>query len=323
MRQIAPFKSCSLENVSWDSIRRACSLLKRGEIVAFPTETVYGLGVDATNGRAVAKLYAVKSRPSFNPLIVHVSALSKVMQLADLSQSAETLLATYSPGPLTLVLDKKTDCSIAENVCAGLDSIAVRIPGHPVALALLEMFDGPICAPSANISGMISPTSANHVRSNFGPSIKCILEGGTCQIGLESTIVDMRSMPPVILRPGAIGQRQIEDVIHFPVKVKACSGAPIAPGQLRRHYAPDIPLYKEVKKPHAGQAYLGFGNCGPCHINLSVTGDLMEAAANLFASLNHLQRGNYTSIAVAPIPNVDIGIAINDKLRRASAENDR
>lgn len=292
---------------------KAISLWQQGSLVAFPTETVYGLGADARNSEAVARIYEVKSRPRFNPLIVHVASIEAAERYVEWTDTAQRL-SHFWPGPLTLVLKK---CEgISDLVSAGGDTIGIRIPNHPVALKLLAAFDGPICAPSANRSGRISPTTAAHVESELGDRIPLIIDGGPCQVGLESSVVDATGDVPILLRPGIITREQL-----------GASGAGGAhailqsPGQLESHYAPETALRLNAKDVHAGEGLLAFGPTtltSAESINLSLTGDLLEAATHLFSALRALDTKGLTSIAVTPIPNEGIGEAINDRLTRAA-----
>ncbi|WP_324352672.1 L-threonylcarbamoyladenylate synthase [Methyloceanibacter sp.] len=305
-----------------EAIAQAAGALAGGEIVAFPTETVYGLGADARNGAAVAKIFAAKERPRFNPLIVHVPDFATAETLVAFNDDARTLAAAFWPGPLTLVAPKRDDCGIADLVTAGLDTLAVRIPGHPVARALLTTAKCPIAAPSANRSGRISPTEAAHVAAELGEIPAMILDGGPCARGLESTVVSLAGAEPVLLRLGAVPRHEIEAALARPV-ARAEDDAPIAsPGQLARHYAPQTPLRLNAADVQPGEVLLAFGPdplpCDSKAINLSHAGDLSEAAAKLFASLRELDEAGSFGIAVMPIPDEGLGEAINDRLRRAA-----
>lgn len=304
-----------------DSFFAQCSeILHGGQLVAFPTETVYGLGGNACDDRAVARIYETKGRPSFNPLIVHLAYAHDAGTYALLTPLAETLAAAFWPGPCTLVLRRRADCPLSLLVSAGLDSVALRVPAHPVAHALLKACGLPLAAPSANRSGRISPTRAEHVASEFSGTDLPVIDGGACMVGLESTVIDARGEVPVLLRPGGI----TEDAI-----AAACGTAPIhagkapealrSPGMLASHYAPDRPVHLNAHSANAGEALLAFGPRMQGDINLSESGDLVEAAANLFGALRQLDRAPFTGIAVAPIPETGLGVAINDRLRRAAA----
>ena len=307
-----------------DDIAEAARLLRRGELVAFPTETVYGLGGDATNGRAVAAIFAAKGRPRFNPLISHLAEAAAAAELAELDSRARDIAARFWPGPLTLVLPRRKDCPIALLAGAGLDTVALRVPDHPVAHALLAAVGRPLAAPSANRSGRISPTSAAHVRAELGDRIAAIIDGGACRIGLESTVLDLSGERPILLRPGGIPVETLAAVLG-PIDrpPRGAGGAPRGPGMLASHYAPALPLRLKAGKPRPGEALLAFGAApapGYAEIEwLSRTGDLAEAAANLFAALRALDRPEFSGIAVMPIPEDGLGAAINDRLRRAAA----
>ena len=296
------------------NIARAAAVLSEGGLVAMPTETVYGLACDASNPKAVAKLYAAKGRPSFNPLIAHVASLDAAKTEGRFTRTAEKLAVETWPGPLTLVTPLATTHTVCDLARAGLESIALRQPAHPVATSLLEAFGGPLVAPSANPSGRISPTCAEHVLADMGDSAEMILDGGPCRIGIESTILSCLDETPLLLRPGAI------DAAHYIASPETPS-KPLAPGGLSRHYAPNAKLRLNVAMPISGDAYLGFGPVdgpkGRVSLNLSETGDLTEAAANLFSMLRQLDR-SYARIAVAPIPMKGLGLAINDRLARAA-----
>jgi len=298
---------------------RAAVLLRAGKLVAFPTETVYGLGADATNGAAVAAIFAAKQRPAFNPLISHLADAGAVEDFAHWNDAARALAQAFWPGALTLVLPRRKDCAIAHITSAGLDSVALRVPSHPGALALLAAAGRPIAAPSANRSGRISPTTAAHVAEELGEDVALILDGGPCGIGLESTVVGFHRERPVLLRPGGIVLEQLVAVVGTVAAGPETSSAPSAPGQLASHYAPDKALRLNAVDAVFGEVLLGFGpGCAGDH-NLSPSGDLIEAAARLFAMLRQLDQGPGKVIAVAPIPEHGLGQAINDRLRRAAA----
>ncbi len=306
------------------AIAGAAACLTAGGLVAFPTETVYGLGADARHGQAVARLYAAKGRPAFNPLISHVSDLEAARRLAVFSPDAEKLAAAFWPGPLTLVVPKRPDCPVAALALAGLDSIALRVPSHKTARALLEAFGGPVVAPSANRSGHVSPTSAAHVLADLRGRIDLILDDGPCAVGVESTIVACLD-EPTLLRPGGLPRAEIERVLGRSLALPAVSEddeAPRAPGMLASHYAPKAPVRLNAAAPRAGEALLAFG-VAPAFdgvtLNLSPRGDLIEAAANLFSHLRALDSSGVKSIAVMPVPHDGLGEAINDRLARAAA----
>jgi len=309
--------------VTSGSIDAAAKALRAGALVAFPTETVYGLGADATNGRAVAAIFAAKGRPRFNPLIVHVPDRERVAELGQPPPFGQRLAEALWPGPLTLVMAKRPDCGIADLTTAGLDTIAVRVPSHPVAQALLRAVGRPIAAPSANRSGHVSPTTAAHVAADLSEHVAMILDGGPSSLGLESTVVDVTGEQAVVLRLGAVAREDIARVLGHPVVVaQGDPDKPASPGMLVRHYAPATRLRLEASEAGSGEALLAFGGNVPRHagptINLSAAGDLTEAAANLFSALRALDRAGATAIAVMPIPEEGLGEAINDRLLRAA-----
>ncbi|MGQ9367769.1 L-threonylcarbamoyladenylate synthase [Azospirillum sp. ST 5-10] len=307
-----------------ETLARAGELLRAGALVAFPTETVYGLGGDATDERAVAAIFAAKGRPSFNPLIVHVADRAAAEAIAVFDDRARTVAEHVWPGPLTLVLPRRADSGLSLLVSAGLDTVAVRVPGHPVALDLLRAARRPVAAPSANRSGSVSPTTPLHVVESLGDRVRMVLAGGRCPVGVESTVLDLSGATPALLRPGAVLREDLEHLIG-PVAVSAGDpDAPSAPGQLASHYAPAAAVRLEATGAAADEALLTFGpdafvRGGAVRLNLSADGDLTEAAANLFAHLRALDRAEVRAIAVMPIPEVGLGIAINDRLRRAAA----
>ncbi len=307
-----------------ETINEAAAILRGGGLVAFPTETVYGLGGDATSGRAVAAIFAAKGRPAFNPLIVHVADVDAASRLAQMTPLARRLAAAFWPGPLTLVLAKQPGCPIADLATAGLDTIAVRVPAHPIARALLQAAALPIAAPSANRSGHVSPTTAAHVDADLGAKVAIILDGGATPVGLESTVVDATGDTPVILRPGGVTRADIARATGGTVEVAGGeeTSRPASPGMLARHYAPATKLRLDARDVAHGEALLAFGAPVPQHsgpmINLSPGGDLVEAAVNLFSALRTLDAAGATAIAVTPIPNTGLGEAINDRLRRAA-----
>lgn len=298
-----------------DMIADAARLLAGGHLVAFPTETVYGLGADATNGEAVAAIFAAKGRPRFNPLIVHVPDLSAARRQGVFHPLAEKLAAAFWPGPLTLVLPRLADASVSLLVSAGLDSVALRVPSHPLALALLRAAQRPLAAPSANASGRITATSAAHVAQELGTKLAMILDGGATPLGLESTVIGFDGEKAVLLRPGAIAREEIERLTG---PLAAAGGAIQSPGQLESHYAPNARLRLNAGTVQAGEALLGFGDAPEAWLNLSPRGDLKEAAANLFSMLRDMDE-QVNAIAVSPIPETGLGEAINDRLRRAAA----
>jgi len=310
----------------------AARVLGEGGLVAFPTETVYGLGADATNAQAVARIYEAKGRPAFNPLISHVGDLAAAQKIARFDETALTLAKTFWPGPLTLVLPKTEDCAVADLATAGLDTIAIRIPSHPVARAILKLFGKPVVAPSANISGHVSPTTAQHVEGDLAGRIDLIVDGGPVEVGVESTIVGCFE-EPMLLRPGGLPREEIERVLgrallRPPADVENDSAQPLAPGMLTSHYAPRTRVRLDATDVAPGEALLAFG---PLHkdaeraaavMNLSCNGDLNEAAANLFGYLRALDARMAQAIAVMPIPSHGLGEAINDRLRRAAVERE-
>ncbi|WP_171229819.1 L-threonylcarbamoyladenylate synthase [Ruegeria sp. HKCCA4008] len=300
-------------------IAQAADFLRQGLLVAFPTETVYGLGGDARNGQAVASIYEAKGRPSFNPLIAHVASVEAAQRFVQWSDLAEQLAQAFWPGPLTLVLPLREGHGVSSLVTAGLDTLAVRVPAHPTARALLADFDGPVAAPSANPSGQISPTTAAHVWSGLGGRIAAVLDDGPCAVGLESTIVGLAG-EPTLLRPGGVALDRIESVLNMHLHLHQSGDLLTAPGQLQSHYAPDAPVRLNATARHGDEVLLGFGPVD-CDLNLSVQGRLTEAAANLFAALHRLNETG-RPIAVSPIPNTGLGAAINDRLRRAAAPRD-
>ncbi len=308
-------------NEAAPAIAAAAACLAAGGLVAFPTETVYGLGADARNGEAVARLYAAKGRPSFNPLIAHVSSIGAARRLGRFNAAAEKLAGAFWPGPLTLVLPKQPDCGVADLALAGLDSVAVRMPAHPVARALLAAFDGPVVAPSANRSGHVSPTSAAHVLADLRGRIDMVIDGGPCAVGVESTIVACLD-EPTLLRPGGLAREAIEHVLGRPLAVAlVADDAPLAPGMLSSHYAPKARLRLDADTAGPGEALLAFGPAPAAGntLNLSPRGDLIEAAANLFAHLRALDASGAQRIAVMKVPHEGLGEAINDRLKRAAA----
>jgi L-threonylcarbamoyladenylate synthase len=298
-------------------IARAAAILSEGGLVAFPTETVYGLGADARNGAAVARIFAAKGRPRINPLILHLPDIAAVEQVAEVPPLARRLAEAFWPGPLTLVLRQRPDSGLSPLVTAGLSTVAVRVPAHPVARALIAAFGGPVAAPSANPSGRVSPTRAAHVLEGLGARIDAVIEGGACPVGLESTIL-APGPPPVILRPGGLPAEALAKVLGTAPAEAADPERPRAPGQLASHYAPRVALRLGAAAPGPGESFLGFGPVAGATVNLSPAGDLAEAAANLFQALRELDALG-RPVAVAPIPDEGLGRAINDRLRRAAA----
>jgi L-threonylcarbamoyladenylate synthase len=312
------------------AVADAARSLRDGGLVAFPTETVYGLGADATNAAAIARLYEAKGRPAFNPLIAHACDLEAAQRIARFDAQAIRLANAFWPGPLTLVLPKAPGCAVADLATAGLDTIAVRVPAHPVARQILRAFGGPVVAPSANLSGHVSPTTAAHVQNDLEGRIDLIVDGGAVEVGVESTIVGCFDAP-MLLRPGGVPRGEIERVLgrallQPPDERSSDSGQPLAPGMLASHYAPRTPVRLNADRLEAGEALLAFGphaisgvEVGPDVMNLSARGDLAEAAANLFGYLRALDARGARAIAVMPVPHHGLGEAINDRLRRAAA----
>ncbi len=301
-----------------DAIARALAALAAGELVILPTETVYGLAADAGDPAAIARLFEAKGRPQFNPLIAHVASLGAALEIAELDDRARRLALAFWPGPLTIVapvIDRAAVCDLAR---AGLESVAVRAPAHPLARAVLAAFGKPIAAPSANRSGRPSPTTLAHAIEETGVHAAAALDGGACAVGLESTVVSLLDGPARLLRPGAVTRAEVEAVIG-PL-AEAGDDARRSPGRLTRHYAPAAPLRLGATAPLAGEAFLAFGPWppGPAVFNLSPAGDLTEAAANLFAHLRAADALAPTAIAVASIPQIGLGEALNDRLRRAA-----
>ncbi|SEO83371.1 translation factor SUA5 [Salinihabitans flavidus] len=297
---------------------RAAAILRAGGLVAMPTETVYGLAGDARNDTAVARIFEAKGRPRFNPLIVHLPDPDAARDYVEWPHRADALARAFWPGPLTLVLPLKAGAGLSPLVTAGLPTLAVRVPAHPVARALLTEFGGPLAAPSANPSGRISPTTAAHVKAGLDGRIEAILDGGPCDVGLESTIVGLDGETPVLLRPGGLPQEALEAALGQPLADRHTGDPLTAPGQMSSHYAPDAPLRLNAGAAREGEVLLGFGLVD-CALNLSRAGDLVEAAANLFHHLHALDAQGARAIAVSPIPDRGLGRAINDRLRRAAA----
>jgi L-threonylcarbamoyladenylate synthase len=300
-------------------IGRAAALLRAGELVAFPTETVYGLGADATNRAAVEAVFAAKGRPAVNPLIVHLADGDAARREAHFDDRAERLAERFWPGPLTLVLRRRADSVLAAAISAGLETVALRVPCHATALELLRAVGRPIAAPSANPSGRLSPTTAAHVAEGLGGAVAMILDDGPCPLGLESTVISLDGEAR-LLRPGGLAKDAIEGEIG-PLAGPADQKIR-APGMMASHYAPRLPLRLDAEAPEAGEAFLGFGPaCADATLNLSPSGDLDEAAANLYAMLHRLDRSDFTAIAVTPIPHEGRGAAINDRLARGAARS--
>lgn len=314
-------------------IDEAAAVLERGGLVVFPTETVYGIGANALNGKAISRIFEAKGRPQFNPLITHVASVDAAQQLAVFDDRATQIAERFWPGPLTLILPKRSDCPVHDLVTAGLETIAIRIPDHPVALELLEAFGKPVSAPSANISGTISATSPAHVVDGLGDRVDMILAGGKSEVGLESTVLDLSGKEAAILRPGAFTAEDFEPVIGAVSYAHEVSDKPKSPGLLLKHYAPSIPVRLNAIDLEAGEALLAFGSDqfmgikgggsarglpDSQRLNLSEGSDLYEAASNLFAMLRTLDIPAHKGIAVMAIPEDGIGLAINDRLARAA-----
>ncbi len=333
----------SIKTPNSSSIAEAAQILKNGGLIGLPTETVYGLAANALDDVAVAKIFSAKGRPAFNPLIIHVSDVSMAERVVEMNETALHLAQCFWPGPLTLILPKKTGCIVSELASAGLDTLAVRIPAHPVALALIKQSGLPLAAPSANRSGTLSPTTPAHVADSLGSAVDLILAAGPCAVGLESTVLDLSGPKPVILRAGAVTSDMVSEALGETVSYETSqSAAPKSPGLLLKHYAPDTLLRLRAVDVKDGEALLGFGPVKFMGVmgtegkalgavlqvmpegfyqNLSETGDLHEAAANLFAMLKRLDSTGAKAIAVMPVPDTGLGVAINDRLKRA-AERD-
>jgi len=308
------------------SIAEAASVIKRGGLLGLPTETVYGLAANALDGRAVARIFEAKGRPAFNPLIIHVANKAAAEKLATFNAAAHAVTDALWPGPLTIILPRRADSGISELATAGLPTIAIRCPAHAGARAVIEAAGVPVAAPSANASGTLSPTTAQHVAASLGDTLDMILAAGACPVGLESTVLDLSGDVPVILRPGAVTPDDIARILgEAPAVDDGQHDAPKSPGQLLRHYAPKTPVRLNAKDLREGEALLAFGPTmlgrhlpDSAKRNLSDGSDLHEAAANLFGYLHALDAGTHTGIAVMPVPDTGLGLAINDRLRRAA-----
>ena len=302
-----------------DGMARAAEILRSAGLVAFPTETVYGLGGDARSDLAVARIFAAKARPSFNPLIVHVADLAAAQDYAVFDDRALAFAHQFWPGPLTLVLPLRLDAGLSDLVTADLPTVAIRVPAHPVAAELLRQFGGPLAAPSANPSGRVSPTRAVHVMDGLAGRIAAVIDGGPCAVGVESTILDL-SGAPVLLRPGGIAVEVLDAALGLTLAMAGDAQKPNAPGQLASHYAPAAAVRLNADDRQPGEVRVGFGP-GDADLTLSASGDLIEAAANLFHVLRmaDAQAGGAGRIAFAPVPETGLGRAINDRLRRAAA----
>lgn len=323
-----------IKSANSQSIAEAAEILKNGGLVGMPTETVYGLAANALDGTAVAKIFEAKGRPSFNPLIVHVANTGAAEAIAQFNDQAHAIATAFWPGPITMILPRKVDCGVSELAGAGLPTLAVRVPSHPVALELLRVCGLPLAAPSANKSGSLSPTTPMHVAESLGSAVDLILAAGACKVGLESTVLDLSGDVPVVLRPGAITAEDISEVLGNKVGyAQGDKDAPKSPGLMLKHYAPDKPLRLRAIDLEPGEALLAFASDKfmgikgggaakdlppDMHRNLSETGDLHEAAANLFAMLKELDKSEAKGIAAMAVPDIGLGIAINDRLKRAA-----
>lgn len=307
-----------------DLIDKAVALLKAGEPIVIPTETVYGLAADAQNDEAIKKIYEIKNRPKFNPLIAHYAKIEEIEKDVLLDPRAKKILKAFSPGPITLVLNKKPNCRISKLASANLTTVAVRIPNKEITFKILDKFQGPVVAPSANISTQLSPTTKEHVEKTLGDKVKLIIDGGETEHGLESTILDLSSKKAVLLRFGTITSQDLESVLGEKIHLKDEDGKIKAPGMLLKHYSPKCKLRLSTHNPGENEALLAIGEDNiPSGfkevINLSPKKDLAQIAKNLFAAIHSLEEKNYDSIAVMPIPNTGIGLAINDRLQRAAS----
>ncbi|MFA6280357.1 MAG: L-threonylcarbamoyladenylate synthase [Bdellovibrionales bacterium] len=317
----------TIQPINEKNLAKAALLIQEGGLVAFPTETVYGLGADATNEKAVASIFEAKGRPSFNPLIVHVTKNTDLLPYVEWNDRARLLAKIFWPGPLTFVLRRAAGSPIAPSVSGKGDTIAVRSPNHAIAQELINRSGYPIAAPSANASGKLSPTTAEHVLDSLGDKVDMILDGGPTLVGLESTVLDLTSAVPTILRPGCVTKESLIALLGEVQEAKAITDAPQSPGMLSSHYAPRLPLRLNALCANDDEAFVTFGpdlfvHSGAYRINLSPRGNLDEAAANLFSMLRIVDREPYKGIAVMPIPMEGLGVAINDRLARAAAPRD-
>ena len=310
----------NIYNPSVKNIDKSVDILKKGGNIVIPTETVYGLAGIANNNKAVAQIYNIKNRPEFNPLIAHCCDIEMVEKIAVINDMARKVLNYFNRGSITIVLPSKDNTNLSKLGCAGLDTVAIRIPNNKICNEIICKCGFPLFAPSANYSGGISPTKAEHVYKSLGNKVDMILDGGASSVGIESTIIDLSNDEPAILRAGAITQDELENFIGIALveRTFAKGNNPIAPGQLKSHYKPKKKLFINIEKPNSKQAFLGYGDCEDCFINLSKNGDLVEVASNLFDALYKADESEFNEIAIAPIPNYGIGIAINDKIKRAS-----
>ena len=321
---ITVFKSSRIQDPTPQVLAQASDLIRQGRLVAFPTETVYGLGADATNDKAVASIYEAKGRPQFNPLIIHVAEPTDLNDIVICNDKAFMLASIFWPGPLTLVLPRAHTSPVSLLAGAGLDTLAVRCPNHPVAQKLIQLAGKPIAAPSANASGTLSPTQANHVLESLGTKVDLVLDGGAATVGVESTVLDLCGQVPTILRHGGVTQEGLCALLGDVRCAISDDDAPKSPGMLSSHYAPSLPVRLLAMSANPEEGFLTFGadgiaEGGKVRLNLSPRGDVVEAAANLFAMLRQLDRTDLKGIAVMPIPEQGLGAAINDRLRRAAA----
>lgn len=316
--------STVIRQASPATIKNAASILKKGKLVAFPTETVYGLGADATNDTAIGKVYEAKNRPRSNPLIIHVASLESAKRIAVLDERANMLALKFWPGALTMILPRQRQCQVSKQACAELDTIAVRIPGNETALALLRETARPIAGPSANASGRTSPTIAEHVIHSLGEAVSFVLDGGPCRVGIESTVINLSEDDPVLMRPGGIPVSDLEALVGpLALPFNTNESEPTSPGSAKSHYAPGLPVRLEAFNVDSDESLLAFGPHPPKGagkmLNLSSAGDLNEAASNLYRMMTELDDPKFRQIAVMPMPESGVGRAINDRLRRAAA----
>ena len=315
----------NIKKYSDNLIQKAHEILLNGELLAIPSETVYGLGADATSDSAISKIYKLKKRPHINPLILHISSIPMVEKFAETNPLFYLLSNYFWPGPLTMILNQKKRNNISELATSNLSSVAVRFPDNKIFQNIIEKFNKPIAAPSANISGNVSPTDPYHVYEDFGKDIGLIIDGGQSEKGVESTVIDIRSKEIVVLRYGPITQKMIEKKVGCKIKKNVGNKKILSPGQMFKHYSPSKKLIINSIQPTENCSFLGFGHIMPnkqfngIALNLSNDGDLNEAASNLFKMLRFLDKTKTNEIVVAPIPNKDVGLAINDKLKRASS----
>jgi L-threonylcarbamoyladenylate synthase len=312
--------SMNIQTANDGNIKKAAAILRDGGLVAFATETVYGLGADATNDLAVATIFSTKGRPQFNPLIIHVANVESAKQYVAWNEMAEKLSKKFWPGPLTLILKRLPDCKISLLASAGGNTIAIRIPANKTALALLQEVKLPVAAPSANRSGRISPTTAEAVYAELGEDIPFILDGGPCDVGIESTVLDISDDKISVLRPGSVTREHLQAFLGMEILLPGETAGDLkSPGMLASHYAPTLPVRLNATDAKAGEVLLGFGNAPGATLNLSPSGNLKEAAANLFSFMRQLDKPEtYSGIAIISIPEEGIGIAINDRLKRAA-----